>query len=102
MWFDICTGMPYGSTSLESSISFLNFYFYFKILRWHEAGTYNVNTKTGALNGLIRNVEYSHGSNNGLTIAIDFLRAVICVIQEKCSKALSSSEKWLSEPQLQG
>lgn len=32
-----------------------------------------MNTKTGGPNGSIRNEEeYSHGSNNGLKIAIDF------------------------------
>ena len=42
-------------------------------LAWHDAGTYDVNTKTGGPNGSIRNAEeYSHGSNNGLKIAIDF------------------------------
>ncbi|CAL5377007.1 unnamed protein product [Camellia sinensis] len=42
-------------------------------LAWHDAGTYDVNTKTGGPNGSIRNEEeYTHGSNNGLKIAIDF------------------------------
>ncbi|KAH9694709.1 L-ascorbate peroxidase 3 [Citrus sinensis] len=42
-------------------------------LAWHDAGTYDVNTKTGGPNGSIRNEEeYSHGSNNGLKIALDF------------------------------
>lgn len=41
--------------------------------RWHDAGTYDVHTKTGGPNGSIRNEEeYLHGSNNGLKIAIDF------------------------------
>ncbi|XP_077219538.1 ascorbate peroxidase 3 [Tasmannia lanceolata] len=41
-------------------------------LAWHDAGTYDVNTKTGGPNGSIRNEEESkHGSNNGLQIAID-------------------------------
>jgi hypothetical protein len=41
--------------------------------RWHDAGTYDVNTKTGGANGSIRNEEeYSHGSNNGLKKAIDW------------------------------
>lgn len=40
---------------------------------WHDAGTYDVHTKTGGPNGSIRTEEeYSHGSNNGLKIAIDF------------------------------
>ena len=40
---------------------------------WHDAGTYDVSTKTGGPNGSIRNQEeYSHGSNNGLKKAIDF------------------------------
>lgn len=45
----------------------------FFALRWHDAGTYDVNTKTGGPNGSIRNEdEYTHGANNGLKIAIDF------------------------------
>ncbi|GKA32853.1 L-ascorbate peroxidase 3-like protein [Tanacetum coccineum] len=45
-------------------------------LAWHDAGTYDVNTKTGGPNGSIRTEEeYSHGSNNGLKIAIDFCGA---------------------------
>ncbi|KAI3714168.1 hypothetical protein L1987_72762 [Smallanthus sonchifolius] len=46
-------------------------------LAWHDAGTYDVNTKTGGPNGSIRTVEeYSHGSNNGLKIAIDFCEEI--------------------------
>ncbi|XP_059653994.1 L-ascorbate peroxidase 3 [Cornus florida] len=46
-------------------------------LAWHDAGTYDVNTKTGGPNGSIRNEEeYTHGSNNGLKIAIDFCEEV--------------------------
>ncbi|KAJ9552031.1 hypothetical protein OSB04_016076, partial [Centaurea solstitialis] len=42
-------------------------------LAWHDAGTYGATTKTGGPNGSIRNEEeFSHGSNNGLKIAIDF------------------------------
>uniref|UniRef100_A0A2P2LV68 Plant heme peroxidase family profile domain-containing protein n=1 Tax=Rhizophora mucronata TaxID=61149 RepID=A0A2P2LV68_RHIMU len=42
-------------------------------LAWHDAGTYDKNTKTGGPNGSIRNEEeYSHGANNGLKIAINF------------------------------
>ncbi|PSS12097.1 L-ascorbate peroxidase 3, peroxisomal like [Actinidia chinensis var. chinensis] len=49
-------------------------------LAWHDAGTYDVNTKTGGPNGSIRNEEeYSHGSNNGLKIAIDFCAGVVAV-----------------------
>ncbi|XP_072957431.1 probable L-ascorbate peroxidase 3, peroxisomal [Typha angustifolia] len=43
-------------------------------LAWHDAGTYDVKTKTGGPNGSIRLMaEYSHGSNSGLKIAIDLL-----------------------------
>lgn len=43
------------------------------IFRWHDAGTYDVNTKTGGPNGSIRSEEeYSHGSNSGLKKAIDW------------------------------
>ncbi|XP_021287166.1 L-ascorbate peroxidase 3, peroxisomal isoform X1 [Herrania umbratica] len=46
-------------------------------LAWHDAGTYDVNTKTGGPNGSIRNEEeYTHGSNSGLKIAIDFCEEV--------------------------
>ncbi|XP_076945285.1 putative L-ascorbate peroxidase 4, peroxisomal [Bidens hawaiensis] len=46
-------------------------------LAWHDAGTYDVNTKTGGPNGSIRTQEeYSHGSNNGLKIAIDFCEEI--------------------------
>ncbi|MFS8031491.1 putative L-ascorbate peroxidase [Helianthus anomalus] len=46
-------------------------------LAWHDAGTYDVNTKTGGPNGSIRTEEeYSHGSNNGLKIAIDFCEEI--------------------------
>ncbi|CAL9045355.1 probable L-ascorbate peroxidase 4, peroxisomal [Musa acuminata AAA Group] len=46
-------------------------------LAWHDAGTYDVKTKTGGPNGSIRfKEEYSHGSNAGLEIAIDLLEPV--------------------------
>ncbi|XP_057966492.1 L-ascorbate peroxidase 3 [Malania oleifera] len=46
-------------------------------LAWHDAGTYDVHTKTGGPNGSIRNEEeYNHGSNNGLKKAIDFCEEV--------------------------
>ncbi|KAJ4776978.1 Ascorbate peroxidase [Rhynchospora pubera] len=46
-------------------------------LAWHDAGTYDVNTKTGGPNGSIRfEEEYSHGSNAGLKIAIDLLEPI--------------------------
>ncbi|KAG1354137.1 L-ascorbate peroxidase 3 [Cocos nucifera] len=46
-------------------------------LAWHDAGTYDVKTKTGGPNGSIRlEEEYSHGSNAGLKIAIDLLEPV--------------------------
>ncbi|KAF5194100.1 Ascorbate peroxidase, partial [Thalictrum thalictroides] len=44
---------------------------------WHDAGTYDVNTKTGGANGSIRNdEELKHSANNGLKIAIDLLEPV--------------------------
>nr|PIM97425.1 L-ascorbate peroxidase [Handroanthus impetiginosus] len=52
-------------------------------LAWHDAGTYDVNTKTGGPNGSIRNEEeFTHGANNGLKIAIDFCEQV----KSKCPK----------------
>ncbi|XP_077246601.1 L-ascorbate peroxidase 3-like [Tasmannia lanceolata] len=46
-------------------------------LAWHDAGTYDVNTKTGGPNGSIRNdEEIKHGSNKGLEIAIDLCEQV--------------------------
>lgn len=41
--------------------------------RWHDAGTYNAETKTGGANGSIRNEhELGHGANSGLKIAVNF------------------------------
>lgn len=41
-------------------------------LAWHDAGTYDVNTKTGGPNGSIRNEEeLKHAANSGLKIAVD-------------------------------
>ncbi|KAF8377808.1 hypothetical protein HHK36_031193 [Tetracentron sinense] len=46
-------------------------------LAWHDAGTYDVNTKTGGPNGSIRNEEeYKHSSNKGLKTAIDLCEEV--------------------------
>lgn len=46
-------------------------------LAWHDAGTYDVNTKTGGPNGSIRNEhELNHGANNGLKIAINLCEEV--------------------------
>uniref|UniRef100_A0ACD5Y1X8 Uncharacterized protein n=1 Tax=Avena sativa TaxID=4498 RepID=A0ACD5Y1X8_AVESA len=51
--------------------------------RWHDAGTYDVNTRTGGANGSIRyEEEFTHGSNAGLKIAIDLLDP----IKAKCPK----------------
>ncbi|KAG2580548.1 hypothetical protein PVAP13_6NG354100 [Panicum virgatum] len=47
------------------------------LCRWHDAGTYDVKTKTGGANGSIRfEEEYTHGSNAGLKIAIDLLEPI--------------------------
>nr|AEH76922.1 peroxisomal ascorbate peroxidase [Aeluropus littoralis] len=46
-------------------------------LAWHDAGTYDVNTKTGGANGSIRfEEEHSHGANAGLKIALDLLEPI--------------------------
>lgn len=46
-------------------------------LAWHDAGTYDVTTKTGGPNGSIRHEEeYLHGANAGLKIAIDLCETV--------------------------
>ncbi|EOA31133.1 hypothetical protein CARUB_v10014296mg [Capsella rubella] len=46
-------------------------------LAWHDAGTYDAESKTGGPNGSIRNEEeYSHGANSGLKIAIDLCEEV--------------------------
>ncbi|XP_010432358.1 PREDICTED: L-ascorbate peroxidase 3, peroxisomal-like [Camelina sativa] len=46
-------------------------------LAWHDAGTYDAQSKTGGPNGSIRNEEeYSHGANNGLKIALDLCEGV--------------------------
>ncbi|KAL0422904.1 UNVERIFIED_CONTAM: L-ascorbate peroxidase 3 [Sesamum latifolium] len=52
-------------------------------LAWHDAGTYDVNTKTGGPNGSIRNEEeYTHGANSGLKIALEFCEQV----KSKCPR----------------
>ncbi|KAL6222256.1 hypothetical protein ACLB2K_005648 [Fragaria x ananassa] len=46
-------------------------------LAWHDAGTYNAETKTGGATGSIRNEhELSHGANSGLKIAVNFCEEV--------------------------
>ncbi|CAL9223219.1 unnamed protein product [Arabidopsis halleri] len=46
-------------------------------LAWHDAGTYDAESKTGGPNGSIRNEEeYSHGANSGLKIALDLCEEV--------------------------
>ncbi|KAF2552840.1 hypothetical protein F2Q68_00037844 [Brassica cretica] len=46
-------------------------------LAWHDAGTYDVQTKTGGPNGSIRNEEeYTHGANSGLKIALELCEGV--------------------------
>ncbi|KAK9670636.1 hypothetical protein RND81_13G214500 [Saponaria officinalis] len=44
-------------------------------LAWHDAGTYDVKTKTGGPNGSIK-YELNHFANKGLNIAIDFCEEV--------------------------
>ncbi|KAF7841199.1 L-ascorbate peroxidase 3 [Senna tora] len=52
-------------------------------LAWHDAGTYDVKTKTGGPNGSIRHEEeLAHGANNGLKKAIEFCEEV----KAKCPK----------------
>ncbi|PKI59894.1 hypothetical protein CRG98_019667 [Punica granatum] len=46
-------------------------------LAWHDAGTYDAETRTGGPNGSIRNdFELKHSANNGLKIAVDFCEEV--------------------------
>ncbi|XP_057545144.1 L-ascorbate peroxidase 3-like [Amaranthus tricolor] len=46
-------------------------------LAWHDAGTYDVRTKTGGPNGSIRNEhELKHTANNGLKIAVDLCEEI--------------------------
>ncbi|RDX79994.1 L-ascorbate peroxidase 3, partial [Mucuna pruriens] len=46
-------------------------------LAWHDAGTYDVKTKTGGPNGSIRNdQELNHYANKGIKIAVDFCEQV--------------------------
>lgn len=46
--------------------------------RWHDAGTYDVKTKTGGPNGSIRNrTELRHSANNGLKIAVDLCGEIL-------------------------
>ncbi|XWS62648.1 hypothetical protein CRYUN_Cryun06bG0028700 [Craigia yunnanensis] len=64
-------------------------------LAWHDAGTYDVGTKTGGPNGSIRNEEeYTHGSNNGLKIAIDFC-GTMADLHKLLSKSLAQGNKFV-------
>ncbi|ESQ53617.1 hypothetical protein EUTSA_v10025911mg [Eutrema salsugineum] len=46
-------------------------------LAWHDAGTYDAQSKTGGPNGSIRNEEeFNHGANSGLKIALDLCESV--------------------------
>ncbi|KAI3922616.1 hypothetical protein MKX01_006305 [Papaver californicum] len=46
-------------------------------LAWHDAGTYDVKTKTGGPNGSIRHdSELKHGANTGLNLAIEMCEEV--------------------------
>ncbi|XP_056856635.1 L-ascorbate peroxidase 3-like [Raphanus sativus] len=46
-------------------------------LAWHDAGTYDAQSKTGGPNGSIRNEEeYTHGANSGLKIALEICEGV--------------------------
>lgn len=66
--------LMYTCSKLNSIVLYPYLFLFFTYLRWHDAGTYDVNTKTGGPNGSIRfEEEYSHGSNAGLKIAIDLL-----------------------------
>uniref|UniRef100_A0A1J3J174 L-ascorbate peroxidase n=1 Tax=Noccaea caerulescens TaxID=107243 RepID=A0A1J3J174_NOCCA len=46
-------------------------------LAWHDAGTYDAQSKTGGPNGSIRNEEEcNHGANSGLKVALDLCAGV--------------------------
>ncbi|KAK7307470.1 hypothetical protein VNO77_40570 [Canavalia gladiata] len=46
-------------------------------LAWHDAGTYDVKTRTGGPNGSIRNAqELNHSANKGLKTAVEFCEEV--------------------------
>ena len=46
-------------------------------LAWHDAGTYDVKTKTGGANGSIRfGSEMDHGANAGLPWALEQVESV--------------------------
>lgn len=52
-------------------------FFGLHIWRWHSAGTYDVNTKTGGPFGTIRHPdELAHEANNGLDIAVRLLEPI--------------------------
>ncbi|WOL16891.1 putative L-ascorbate peroxidase 4 [Canna indica] len=70
--------------SLRPFISFHNCAPILLRLAWHDAGTFDVNTKTGGPNGSIRHVEEcTHSSNAGLEIAIDLLGMLLFFIMEQ-------------------
>ncbi|CAA2987427.1 L-ascorbate peroxidase 3, peroxisomal [Olea europaea subsp. europaea] len=67
-------------------------------LAWHDAGTYDVNTKTGGPNGSIRNEEeYTHSANSGLKIALDFCEQV----KFKCPKITYADLYQVAMPNLE-
>eukprot|EP00245_Coleochaete_scutata_P009740 TRINITY_DN3283_c0_g1_i1.p1 TRINITY_DN3283_c0_g1~~TRINITY_DN3283_c0_g1_i1.p1 ORF type:complete len:286 (+),score=52.74 TRINITY_DN3283_c0_g1_i1:97-954(+) len=46
-------------------------------LAWHDAGTYDVHTRTGGPNGSIKaEKELNHGANNGLVIAVQLCESI--------------------------
>jgi L-ascorbate peroxidase len=45
-------------------------------LAWHDAGTYDAQSKTGGPNGSIRNEEEHTHANSGLKIALDLCEGV--------------------------
>lgn len=49
--------------------------------RWHDAGTYDAQSKTGGPNGSIRNEEeYTHGANSGLKIALELCGECVLIL----------------------
>jgi len=57
-------------------------------IAWHDAGTYDVNTNTGGVNGSVRfDVEQKHKANAGLKVALDLLAPIKKVRTSSLEKA---------------
>lgn len=76
-WAEYVKDVERARRSLRSLISSKNCAPLMLRLAFHDAGTYDVSTKTGGPNGSIRNLEeLNHVANTGLVIAVDFCETI--------------------------